>query len=455
MNKSGKPLKKLGVVLQYYELRDDIPETLKALSDHWEIVLFASKQDLAKVTESFEKRPIPKAKKTIKNKLWNFLFLIAGNTPLSKFNYKSWSVRRISLEPKLITRIKLRILLRLRLLLGGCIPFDKLLEKLNLNTDVKVADIDVFLAMSDVYDVNFLACIFNADKPLLFYVYSWDHIAKHHKFSHRVSKYLTWHKGISDDLEEVHNIKRSKISELGSTQLAFMNGYLNNSSENKKHPFVYYGCTYGNRFAIPQEIKLIKWLSRELTKINPNISLLIRPYPNAMLFNQYEELLNQQNIIIENLDTDGDTVSFQKDSPQEKYQKISDAALFFHSGSTIGLEASYLNTPVMFLAPDDFDYGISASSPHHLLKYFQQRHLQKYLLHSFAPNVIRKKQNLPVVLKNALENPDSFLDYNRDVSGLMNLKSIDEIALEISETAERLIDGNQDQSSNFEKPVDK
>ena len=119
MNKNRTPPKKLGVVLQYYELRDDIPKILKALSDHWEIVLFAREQDLAKVTERFEKRPIPKAKKTIKNKLWNFLFLIAGNIPLSKFNYKSWSIRRISLEPKYLTRIKLRILLRIRLLLGG------------------------------------------------------------------------------------------------------------------------------------------------------------------------------------------------------------------------------------------------------------------------------------------------------------------------------------------------
>lgn len=346
MSNGKPPQKKLGVVLQYYELRDDIPETLKALSDHWEIVLFASKQDLAKVTESFEKRPIPQAKKTIKNKLWNFLFLVAGNIPLSKFNYKSWSARRISLEPKRSSRVKLQILLRIRLLLGGSVHFDKLLERLNLNTDVKVADIDVFLAMSDVYDVNFLACIFNAGKPLLFYIYSWDHIAKHHKFSHRVSTYLTWHKGISADLEEVHNINRSKISELGSTQLAFMNGYLNKRCKGKKNTsketFVYFGCTFGNRFAIPQEIKLIKWLSRELAKINPTIPLLIRPYPNAMLFSQYEELLNQQNIIIENLDTDGETVRFQKDSPEEKYRKISDAALFFHSGSTIGLEASTL-----------------------------------------------------------------------------------------------------------------
>lgn len=435
--------KNIGIVLQYYELRDDIPPLLNTLSNHCNVVLFAREKDLEKVNEPFEKRAIPDLPNTIPNKIWSFLYLLGGNIPQSRENYRSWCIRRIALEKSRWSKIKLRIILEVRSLLGGLINFDKYLAHLEVNCGVRTDDLDAFLAMSDVYDVNLLTCILRSDKPLFFYIYSWDHIAKHHKFSHRVEKYLTWHQGITEDLTEIHKIDPSTIIELGSTQLSLVHDHLNSANAipktSNKIPFVYYACTWGCRPTITQEINLIKWLAETLFEIAPDVLLVVRPYPNAKMFDQYQSLLGIENIQIENIDIKGSAVIFEKDGLTEKYRKINEAALLIHSGSTIGLEAAYFDTPVVFLAPADFDYGLPPKSPHHLLKLFQQRHLQKYMLGSSSINIVRNRRDLAATLQSILKNPDRFLEYNRELSSLMILKSRSEISSEFIEHVEEVI----------------
>lgn len=436
-------MKRLGVILQYYNSRNDLPILLDHLAQHWDLVLFARKQDLDLVTSDFEKRAIPPLPRTLSNRFQKFVYQAAGNIPSSKQNYRFWNKRRIGQQKKLSAKIRLGILLQIRMLFSGLVPFDKYMSKLTLDRSTKVDDVDAFFAMSDVYDINFMAQALETNKPFVNYIYSWDHVGKYHSFSKQVSRHMTWHKGITQDLCELHKIDPAIVNEIGSTQLTIVENYIsangNRKTNSKQAPYVYYAGTMGYPEAITQEMNAVKFLANTMARVAPDTKLVVRPYPNSKMFSLYNELANLPGLELENVKVSGNRIEFLKDTAEEKYSKIKNASLVVHMGSTIGLEAAYFDTPVVHLAMEDFDYGIPTSSPQHISHTLAQRHLQKYMLHSQERNVVRQSDDLSSFVRDALDNPENFLKYNNELTSHIPLRSMTELAQELTDLTEQLI----------------
>ena len=178
---------------------------------------------------------------------------------------------------------------------------------------------------------------------------------------------------------------------------------------------------------------VVKALADALLKIDPNVNLLIRPYPHAHAFDEYKELLDLPNIEFDNVHFEGQQMSYRPDDANEKYQKISAAEIFVHMGSTIGLESSYLKTPVIHLVLDDLDFGRNENDQQHISYTVNQRHLQKYMLSTASPNVIRSSKDLVSTIAAALEQPSKFLAYNRELSKITELLPMCKIANRITQ----------------------
>lgn len=430
--------RKLGVIVQYFHQRDDLPPLLDALSDHWELVLFAKPEEIRRIDCNFEIRPISNSP-TLWNRLWTFAYEALGNIPGSRRNFKFWNLRRIAQQTNIWKRKRQRTFLAIRQVFANTISFDFYLSKLQLVATASIDDIDIFLATTDIYDINFFNHAVRSNKPVFIYVYSWDHAGKYCRYPRRIAGYLTWNSHISEDVRELHRVPSDVFLELGSTQLAIVAEYKSRSPISKRlveHRYVYYAATMGYPEAVEQEIRVIQWLASTLLAIAPDITLRIRPYPNAKVFRPYRSLTKLKNVEIENAVISEDSVVFQRDSIDEKYKKIEDAELFIHMGSTIGLEASYFNTPVIHLAPSDFDYGYPLNSHCHLRHTLDQRHLQRYMLSVDFPNVVKLSGQLETVLTMGIREPESLLNYNRLLSGMTPLKSFGELGSELTRLIE-------------------
>jgi len=434
----------MGFIVQYYNDRDDLPELLAALENEWVVVLFARADDLARIDTKLEKRVLPEPSKGLWNRLVNVMYSMAGNIPTSYRTFRFWHFRRMARAESSLVQFFRKAQLACRILSGGPFSFDRYLRTITLNRSVALDDIDIIFAMTDVYDVNVLAQITESDKPFLNYVYSWDHAGKYTRFSKKNTRYLVWHDGIKDDLTELHGIDAKNINVIGSTQLAILDDYIINTDiadkPIQKEPYVYYAGTMGYPEATEQELRAVKFLAHVLKTVAPETKLLFRPYPNVKMISQYRELSNLKNVELENIVISEGSVTFVRDRPEDKYSKIEEAALFVHMGSTIGLEAAYLNTPVLYLVMDDFDYGYPANSVHHIRNTFSQRHLEKYFLSSETSNVIRSSGDLAEVLKTGIENPKILMSYNKEITAAIPLASIQRIAARISEIGRASID---------------
>jgi len=160
--------------------------------------------------------------------------------------------------------------------------------------------------------------------------------------------------------------------------------------------------------------------------------LVVRLYPLQKRTDLYDALADTPGIIV---DSDfGKTKSgvlMAENELRKKLDKISSAVAVVHNGSTVGLEASYLDTPTLVLDMRGYDYGVSVRHPLHLRKFVHQYQNQKYLLDTHSPNVIRDLHDLERVLRQVYESPDDFLGYNRALRALTPLRAVNDIADDI------------------------
>ena len=431
-----KEKKKVGVLIspgyRFYDFR----RIIDILNQHVDLYLYGDPENLSSEDKKkYKIRAIETPKKSFLNSLWFILFSAFGKIPKCKNNFfiaELFSISRFSR----LERMAMTLLLYIRVFTPNFIDFDFFLSKLNPSTETMIDDVDVFFYLTQIADVFFLAHLLKANKKIVSYVYSWDHACKHSNMSHRIAKYLTWNDNIVEDLIELQGIDKGRIESIGASQLCYVYEYLKDNEKRSERPYefdyFYYTCGTYEPLHVQQEIKLIKLISGTLSKINENLYLVVRLYPLVSKQKLYVELKDIRNVVVDATFRGSEEKLFMDQSElYDKLDKIKGAKAIIHAGSTIAVEASYFNTPIIQINFKNYDFGVGKNNPLNLNNFIQQWHLQRHLLLDGFPNVIRDVNKLEDTLKNVLQDPSPFLKYNEKIRSYTPLRSIPDICNDI------------------------
>ena len=407
---------------------------MELLSAEHDVVLFGDAQKLRHIQTRLEKREF-RQQARISDRFWLQLFNFFGELPASRNNFLVTELFKLAALSPARRRIA-AVRLRMRMHLPSLMSFDWLLNRLMGSDTTKVADIDRFLVITELSSPRFLARLLEAAKPVDAYVYSWDHACKHASFSRRVDRWFVWHAGITEDLVKLQSLPREKIEVVGATQLAYIHEYLGRPdlrSRKIEGRYVYFGCGVGHLDMARQEARLIDFLARTLQVVDPDVTLLVRPYPMLADSDFFKALRDQPNVRFdEDYRAGRKDRSLTREAIFDRLNMQEHAAAFVHCGTTMGLEGAYLGSPVLFLDLQDFDYGVAGDHLLHLRKFIHQYHNQRYMILDGYPNVVKTVGALQDVLASVVSMPQRFMEYNHAIGEQIALQDLSEIASRVS-----------------------
>ena len=427
---------RIGLVIPRKPQFLDMNQIVEHLRNKAEICLFVTGPTTDGIKQwGFEIRSADNPQRSASNSLWYWLFSIFGRIPKSRFNYLIMALfkaeRYVGLQ-----RTILRLVAYIRFLRPNFISFDFFLKQLKIYFPVKIDDIDVFFYFTELPSEILLTQIIRTKKPMVAYVYSWDHPCKQATFSKYVDRYLVWNSSMKNDVVTLQNIPPSRIQAIGASQFSYIKRYLASPDTEVTTPYdfdyYYYMLATYEPLMVQQETNIARTLAQTLSNISPHLKLVVRLYPMQKQTDLYDALADTPGIIV---DSDfGKTKSgvlMAENELWKKLDKIHSAVAVIHNGSTVGLEASYLDTPTLVLDMQGYDYGVPVRHPLHLQKFVHQYQNQKYLLDAHSPNVIRDVDDLERTLRKVYKSPDDFLDYNRALRALTPLRDVNDIAGDI------------------------
>jgi len=421
---------KLGVMLQYWDTRNDVRLLVEELARQHQVVLLTQEND----RKLFKDSPWPvrymRKRSWFWPRFWSYIFMFFGHVPRSQSNYYVDEYFKLeSLTPR--QRLRMRLVLDLSRILPKFFSFDAYARLLAPQVQVELTDLDALLVVTEICDPGTLGRALTLGKPTAAYVYSWDHAPKHKRMSRHLDWYFTWNAPVGDDLVELQDVPTERIRPVGSTQLAYVQSYMQNPTARQRqipYDYVYFGCATGSPQFVRQEVRIIAWVADTLQKIAPNVKLLVRPYPFLGDWTLYEPLRALPNVVFDDEYRQGATSrALTPDMIVKKFNRLEHARAFVHLGTTLGFECAYFDTPMLFLTPGDFDFGLPRNHRMHLLNFFGQYHLKKYLQLEQYPSVVTQKATLPAALTTALESPRALLPYNEEIRAVTPLKTIPEI----------------------------
>lgn len=407
---------RVGVLAQYLSSRNDIRSLVQSLNNQCEVYLYLKKADKT-YSNFFNKSINIQLISNSGTRYWNYflsvLYKLFGKIPKSKNNYYITEKFKITNSGfKKINYYFELLLLNLSKITPKFITYDKYLDLLTGKRNLIKSEIDVFFCVTQIYDDKHFANIIRTGKKVYNYVYSWDHPCKMKCFSKKENVfYLVWSKQIKEDLIELHGINHSNIFIYGATQFMYLHQYLHNKKAISIPPaaykYVYLAMSTGTSGLTSQEIKLFDLLIRKMTEIDSDIKILIRPYPFLKNWEPYDILSKHPSVTIEdNFRENASSFLVSEENLFNKYKTIERSHLFIHCGTTLGIEASILNVPVLFV-----DLGKEMDLLQ-LDTFVHQYQNDKYLNLKEYPNVITTSREFTTVFKDSLLSVDSFLPYN-------------------------------------------
>lgn len=393
----------LGFVFTFFDFRNDMRKVLEVLAKEHNVIVFVRPEDAdkiqgklppgAKLREIHERIPL------IRNRVWEKLFLLFRKIPASSENYFLMEEFKIQNLKSAVNRWKGRWILLLQKLLPKFLSYDTYISNLKFSAQTDIQNIDKYFFLTEIYDDYFLARLLHAQKDISVYVYSWDHPCKHVKFPSGV-KYAVWNSGITDDLQKLQHIRKENISCIGASQFGYIAEYFERREFIPKQypfPYVYYACAVGIENIAVKEIEVIKNISELLCQKFPEWKFVVRPYPVLNNWELYSPLKQLKNIILDDNFRTTD-LSVTEENIFLKYKNIEEANAFFHIGTTLGLEACFLQSKSFVI---NFGYTDTKDD---LCSFIHQYQNEKYLIQKFPKNCINSIQQLEFVLSD-LDNP--------------------------------------------------
>lgn len=429
---------KLGLVVHFFDFRNDVRQWIQELSKLHEIILFVRPQDRESIEQmapdGLEFRLIEERKNSLWNQFWEFAFRFLGKLPESRQNYYLMEQFKISIgnEPAKIRRA-IR-LLNMSMALPRILSYDRFLDQLKFKRGTRIEDIDQFLCFTELSDNYFVSRLIADGKPPLVYVYSWDHPCKHLRFSDRLT-YLVWHAGIKEDVVSLQHISPEQVHVLGATQMGYVERFLSARSEYLapySFEYVYFGCAIGVPQLVAAELEIVRRIAEVMAVKVPDWKLVVRPYPVLRDWTHYEQLKQIHNIFVDDgfRSQKATNISVGEEAILEKFIKIDHSKAFMHLGTTLGIEACYTNAPSILLDLEEYSEPDEVLTLHHFIHQFQN---DKYLNRREFPNVVTSIKKLEELFTHLSTSPASLVAYNQKVAADLAPKSFKQIAAEFSD----------------------
>lgn len=428
---------RIGVVVHFFDFRNDVRQWIEALAKLHTLVLFVREEDeqavRLMVSADMEIRLIKERKSSLWNRFWELAFRFLGKLPESLQNFYLMESFKISVINSPEKARKATRLLQFSMGLPRMLSYDGFIQNLDFKGQTDISEIDQFVFFTELSDNYFISRLIKTGKSPIVYVYSWDHPCKHLRFSKRL-RYLVWHEGIRDDLHELQHIPKENIRIFGATQMGYVERWLQIKDQLVNpfpYPYVYFGCAIGVPPIVPDELKIVRKVAEVMAAVVPDWKLVVRPYPVMKDWSAYEALRTIPNLILDDgfRSKKSADISTGEDFIMEKFSKIHYSQAFFHLGTTLGIEASYTKAPSVLLDIKEFNEDGAILS---LKNFIHQYQNDKYIHLTDFPNVVESLDELKACLSKLRDQPEIFQSYNQIVSSDIPPKSFKDLASEFS-----------------------
>jgi len=324
------------------------------------------------------------------------------------------------------------IMLYIRVFTPNFISSNFLAKKISHINQNDLSEFKHIICISDISDKFFASNAIKNHNSVFCYVYSWDHPCKCDFLPSKNIKYFVWNESVKSDLISLQGVSEENIYKVGSTQLCNLKKYVDSSADNTNSydfDYIYFTCSVGEAVLALSEIELLMLLSNKLLKYNKNAKLVIRIYPFVENLDIYNNLRKQDNVII-----DDDYIVNNYDeytNANDRYNKVKSSLAVMHLGTTLGLEATYLNTPVIFITLKNYQ-GLDANTQQIIekLELFTNQYQLVQYMESQSENVIFNYNDIDSVFKK-IYNKELDNSYNASISELTVLKDTNTIASNI------------------------
>ncbi|CAM9946352.1 unnamed protein product [Chrysoparadoxa australica] len=251
------------------------------------------------------------------------------------------------------------------------------------------------------------------------YLLSWDNITSKGIFPVIGDFYLTWGSIMNNELKEYYKTPEEKMYKTGVTHFDIhhqvkhgdleINGILDEIGLKQDHPFLFF--TMSASYYAPNEIDIVEHLAGEIesNRYGNTMQLVIRPHMVNLMSDRSDlswlerlKKLNSSRVKVDFPDSDNTLLTWYmaKNDMVRLSSFINQASICLNSGSTIAIEALYLDTPVIITAFDTKNWAYWHSA-RRLLDYV---HLKK-LFATGACTLVDSTDEMSEAILTELESP--------------------------------------------------
>ncbi len=351
-----------------------------------------------------------------------------------KENPSLWEKHLRRIDPTLSSRKRI-LFTKISLLLGKVIrhfkPAKKIFKYLeqytyqkqealallrNLNPDLIISTRPVDDMEIELLRASEILCI-----TKVMYILSWDNITSKGFFPILADYYLTWGPVMNEELTEFYKVPKDCIYSTGITHfdvhakirdglLAPTPDLLKKMGLDPSHPYLFF--TMSASYYAPNEIDIIEELASKVKDgfFGKKMQLIVRPHMANLMSSRsdlnwlprLEKIISSRvKVDFPNVDNSLLTWYMNKDDMVRLSSLINGASVCLNSGSTIAIEAVYLNIPLI-LTPFDTEYWPYWKSAERLMDYF---HLKKFVA-TGACVVAQNMEQLFSAISTYIRNPN-------------------------------------------------
>ena len=265
----------------------------------------------------------------------------------------------------------------LRVLPGARKAFTKMEAKGYFKPDaariLKEINPDIIISTRPVDEMEI--CLLEAARRLgihrSIYILSWDNITSKGIFPVLGDSYLTWGPVMNQELKEYYNVQDSEIFNTGVAHFDIharvregvlkIPDLLQQMGLDSSKPYLFF--TMSASYFAPNEIDIVEWLAKEVesNSFGDDMQLIVRPHMANLMANRSDQSwlgrlqkLPSKRVVLDLPDAENSLLTWymKHDDMIKLSNLINRASVCLNSGSTIAIEAAYLNRPVVLTAFD-------------------------------------------------------------------------------------------------------
>lgn len=255
----------------------------------------------------------------------------------------------------------------------------------------------------------------------IFYILSWDNITSKGIFPVLANSYLTWGPIMNEELQEYYGVKQENMYLTGVTHfdvhaqvkagIIGIPKLLSSIGLDDSRPYIFF--TMSASYYAPNEIDIVEHLARQVEQnvFGHEMQLVVRPHMANLMADRSDQswlqrlkVLKTNRVVVDFPAADNSLLTWYmaKDDMIRLSSLLHGATVCLNSGSTVAIEAIFLNKPVIITAFDTEQWPFW-SSARRLRNYV---HLQK-LFDLGACQLVDDLKELDAAIVKYIEYPET------------------------------------------------